>query len=127
MFGNLGDFWQLHAKYRSQARAPAVHDSISGEADHAPSRAASGADCSDSREKPAAVWSGATKIKETSSNNVSSGYFVVVAVYKVSNYALPALNPACSICSRAASAVECTPCTLSLKSSGLLAFSSAVS
>jgi hypothetical protein len=47
--------------------------------------------------------------------------------YKLSDYALPALNPACSICSRAASAVEWMPCTLSLKSSGLLAFSKAVS
>jgi hypothetical protein len=31
---------------------------------------------------------------------------VLVVVYKLSDYALPALNPACSICSRAASAVE---------------------
>src|SRR6185312_6622699 len=46
---------------------------------------------------------------------------------QVELYALPALNPACSICSRAASAVEWIPCTLSLKSSGLLAFSKAVS
>ncbi len=53
--------------------------------------------------------------------------FRLVVVYKLSNYALPALNPACSICSRAASAVEWMPCTLSLKSSGLLAFSKAVS
>lgn len=53
--------------------------------------------------------------------------FVLVVVYKLSYYALPALNPACSICSRAASAVEWMPCTLSLKSSGLLAFSRAVS
>lgn len=53
--------------------------------------------------------------------------FRLVVVYKLSYYALPALNPACSICSRAASAVEWMPCTLSLKSSGLLAFSKAVS
>src|SRR5438874_13411033 len=36
-------------------------------------------------------------------------------------------KPALSICSRAASAVEPMPCTLSLKSSGLVAFSMAVS
>jgi hypothetical protein len=40
---------------------------------------------------------------------------------------LPPPKPADSICSRAESAVEPMPCTLSLKSSGLLAFSSAVS
>src|SRR5438477_1785244 len=40
---------------------------------------------------------------------------------------LPALKLVCSICSRAASPVEAMPWTLSLKSSGLLAFSSAVS
>src|SRR5882724_8178592 len=40
---------------------------------------------------------------------------------------LPPPKPADSICSRAESAVDPMPCTLSLKSSGLLAFSRAVS
>jgi hypothetical protein len=45
------------------------------------------------------------KIKETLSFASPLGDVLVVD-YKLSNYALPALNPACSICSRAASAVE---------------------
>jgi hypothetical protein len=79
-----------------------------------------------SQARAPAVHNRFEKIKETLSS-ASPWVFRLVVVYKMSNYALPALNPACSICSRAASAVEWTPCTLSLKSSGLLAFSKAVS
>ena len=67
----------------------------------------------------------ATKRKETLLARLPG--YVLVVVLQMSDYALPVLNPACSICSRAASAVEWMPCTLSLKSSGLLAFSKAVS